>query len=477
MPKNIMKFIKRSLKNKIKFNMNIKKTNFLSMYNICLGFIFIALLSSCNEQPTELGFKLDSLEVNAISSLELPMLLNNIESYKSDYYTALNSRAFVGKSHDIEAKTIIRFPKFPENFSYDELISAKIRFAPTRYKLGNEDTSSNSYHLNFHEINNQRLDSVLPYSTINTAGFFKDELFSSFNDEVMFEDKASVQLEIDFPEEKLQEWITNSEQLYTWRQEVIAEFQEKDSTITEIEADNIVTERFDEPWYWHSLGIVEGESMNFITSFFGHNQILSDDDGNPSDTVNSFELEIVFKKDTVEADTISLQAQVRYFSEDFSSLIDDGTRMYVQSGAPIRSQFDFDLSQIPDFSGFVRSEIHLHIDEENTRFGNMGADSIVHIRMLEDKDKAFAIEDDNLIVIGERASQDTSLYVIPTLNNVFESILSGDKTGSAYLMYAPGGSVSGEKSTMNRYVFHGPNSADVDKRPKLTIFYLKRPKL
>ena len=406
----------------------------LKVLFVVLAFYFIG----CNEQPTELGYKIDSVTFTAISNRENNLITGGAS--QKYYLTPFNQGVFhVGKMGEYSSYPILRYGELL-NLVDAEIISATLHLLNSDYALGdtNELQSFEIYEVQ---------QPILPSSTYETVfkvngvdAVYKNELMGSF--EMPFKDIKDT-TRIDLNTQLIKNWVA---------------FSILDSSKTKDTSDI----RFK---YSYSIGLKPTGNSKVINGF------LSDRIGNSEDDSPNPFIQIVYRmKDSLTNDTMNLRSNIAAFYADGPA--PDTKSLTVQSGLSVRSMLNFDISALPQYSSVVKAVLKVYVDDSRSMYGSMGRDSFLLAQKDLDFDSGFFLDNKN-IYLGIRAAG-TNYYRFSSVTSAVEDWVQSGKPGSLLLNYSPSGSPNDSYKRLDRYYLYGPE-ADSTLRPELTIFYAKRP--
>lgn len=404
--------------------------------------VILVLLSvyfiGCNEQPTELGYQIDSVSFQAISSQELDLVLGSAS--QRYYLTPFNQGVFqVGTNQEYSAYPILRYDNIAFLDSAESIISAKLKLIKSGYALG--DTTA----LQSFEIFEVKVP-VLPTSTYETVieengleniyeGQVMGQLESPYN---MIDDTTYIDLDLQL----IQNWINFSV----------------------LEATNAIDSNDFRRQHSYSIGLRPTENSQVINGF------LSERIGSTTESPNPL-IEIIYKwPDSTDNDTLLLKANVASYYANAPEPSDNS--LTVQSAINIRSKLDFDVSSLPEYASVVKAVLKVYVNDEESYYGSFGRDSF----LLAQKDVSFEdgfFESIDNIYLGLR-SEGNDYYRFTSITSAVEDWVRGDGKGSLMFYYAPNTNPSDTYFRLDKYALYGTETEEA-LRPELTIFYAKRP--
>lgn len=404
--------------------------------------VIIAILSlyiiGCNEQPTELGYKIDSVTFTAISNKENNLI--TASASQKYYLTPFNQGIFhVGTMGEYASYPILRYGDLL-NLADAEIISATLHLINSGYALG--DTND----LQSFEIYEVQ-QAILPSSTYETVikingleAIYKNELMGSF--EMPYRDiKDTTRIEL--KTQLIKNWIEFSK----------------------LEASNTIDTNDERRKYSYSIGLKPTNNSKVINGF------LSDRIGNSGDDSPNPYIKIAYRmKDSVDIDTMILRSNIAaYYANGPAS---DSKSLTVQSGLSLRSMLNFDISSLPQYSSVVKAVLKVYVDDSRSMFGTTGKDSFLLAQKDLDFESGFFLDNKN-IYLGTRAAG-TNYYKFSSVTSAVEDWVKTGNKGSLLLNYAPNGNPNDSYKRLDKYYLYGIE-ADSALRPELTIFYAKRP--
>ena len=392
----------------------------------------------CNEQPTELGYKIDSVTFTAISNKDNNLITGG--AAQKYYLTPFNQGVFhVGKMGEYASYPIIRYGEVLK-LSGAEIISATLNLINSDYALGDTNALQS---FEIYEVQQP----IVPSSTYETVfkvngvdAVYKDELMGSF--EMAYKDIKDT-TKIDLKTQLIKNWI---------------DFSILDASKT-LDSNDIRRK------YSYSIGLKPTANSKVINGF------LSDRIGNSGlDAPNPF-IQIVYKmKDSTRIDTMNLRSNIAAFYAEGPN--PEAKSLTVQSGLSLRSMINFDISSLPRYSSIVKSVLKVYVDDSRSMYGSLGKDSFLLAQKDLDFDSGFFLDNKN-IYLGVRAAG-TNYYKFSSVTSAVEDWVKTGKPGSLLLNYSPNGSPNNSYNRLDKYYLYGPE-ADSTLRPELTIFYAKRP--
>ncbi|MFA7327605.1 MAG: hypothetical protein WC121_13125 [Candidatus Kapaibacterium sp.] len=411
------------------------------MTKILLKVLFVVLslyFIGCNEQPTELGYKIDSVTFTAISNRENNLITDGAS--QKYYLTPFNQGIFhVGKTGEYASYPILRYGELL-NLVDAEIISATLHLINSDYAFG--DTNA----LQSFEIYEVQ-EPILPSSTYETIfkangvdAVYKDELMGSF--EMVSKDIEDT-TKIVLKTQLIKNWIA---------------FSILDSGNT-LDTNDIRRK------YSYSIGLKPTANSNVINGF------LSDRIGNSGDEAPNPYIQIVYKmKDSTTNDTMNLRSNIAAFYAEGPT--PDIKSLTVQSGLSVRSMLNFDISTLPRYSSVVKAVLKVYVDDSRSMYGSKGKDSFLLAQKDLDFDSGFFLDNKN-IYLGVRVAG-TNYYRFSSVTSAVEDWVKTGEPGSLLLNYSPNGNPNDSYKRLDKYYLYGVE-ADSALRPELTIFYAKRP--
>lgn len=409
------------------------------MYKIIL-IPFLALISfslfSCNEDPTSLGFPIDTLQIYSISSLDEEIIVNSENQIVRLEAMYGKTFSYLGKYKDMTAISFIRYKTFPDSLSYvdeSKIVSAKLRMKPTRYAFG--DTTSGILSFDIYELqkpftNATKWEDIYPNGNggDENSDFFKKDKIGSFNGKITLKDTID-EFRVDISKKLIIDWLRFSE-------------------------------KKEESPFSYSYALIPNSSSTFISKILNVNTTLKFDT----------EIELIYNHKDNRLDTIKLPTSTysTYFN---SNKIEDENKIVIQGGVAYRSKINFDLSKLPEKSSIVKAQLELHVIDEECIYGNWSKDTTLVASMDSIISQSYSTP-----YAAVRESNSTK-YVFPSISSAIQTWNIKDGKGSLTIYANRNGNAFEEYNNLDRYVFHGTKSKDITKRPKLVVFYTKRPNI
>ena len=428
------------LKNMNNYIKSFLKTRMTKTIIIVLSLVLSLYLTGCNEQPTELGYKIDSVSFTAISSADNDLIAGT--SAQRFYLSPFNAGIVqVGKFAEYSSYPILRYGNI-DSLEGVELISTTLHLIKSGYALGdtNDIQSFEIFEVQQPIVPSSTYETIFKANGVDAV--YKEVKMGQF--EAPFNQlKDTTQIELD--NQLIQNWIDfsvleNSGQLDT----------------------NDIRRQ-----YSYSIGLKPTENSKVINGF------LSERLGNSGTKAPSPFIKLVYKKPSSSInDTLIIRANIAAYYAD--GPIPDINSLTVQSGVSLRSKIDFDLSELPQFAAVVKAVLKVYVDDSRSVTGSLGRDSVI----LAQKDLTFDDDffpDNNNIYLGIRNTGNNYFRFTSITSAVEDWVQDGtDKTGSLLLNYAPNSNPGDTYFRLDKFYIYGAD-ADSSLRPELTIFYAKRP--
>ncbi len=388
---------------------------------------FLPWLTSCNEQPTDLGYSLikDTVQITAESDVDGKYLISS-ESFVYNPATFNHGDVLVGKSGDIKAGFLTRFGYIPDSLAYltaDKIVSAKLLLAPKRYSFG--DTAGSNF-LSF------RIQKVIKQWTVTTSAqtVFGDQ--SLFDPAVLAAYSGSIELKdtvpdlsFDFPKHILLEWFANM----------------ADTTSTK-----------DTIW---GIACMPDDNSTVIRRFSGAGYSAADVP----------RIQMIYYNSGNALDTLTLSASV---NKSYVTVPEpSGKELVLQGGAEINPKLGFDVTSIPTLAGIHKAELVLTVDQEKCRKGNSANDSLMIAFFYKDFQDYIDGDDPTSYSYGYKA-YGTDTYIFSDITVPITYWLRNHQRGVLVFNFD---NSTAEYQTVDKIVMHGIDDPDVTKRPKLRIIY------
>lgn len=400
---------------------------------VLISFYFMG----CNEQPTELGYKIDSVSFTAVSSSDFNFVTKT--SSQRYYLTPFNQGIIqVGKKDEYSAYPIIRYGNL-DTLEGAEIISVTLNLIKSGYCLG--DTNA----MQSFEIYEMK-QPIVPSSTYETV-------FKSNGEDAVYKDVLMGQYEMPYNQiPDTAKIILDNQLIKNW---IDFSILEKSGTL---DTSDIRRQ------YSYSIGLRPTLKSKVINGF------LSDRIGNTGAKAPNPFIKLIYSKNGV-VDTVILRSNIAAYYAD--GPLPDINSLTVQSALSIRSMINFDLSELPKFASVVKAVLKVYVDDSRSLYGTLGRDSV----LLAQKDFTFDdtfFPDNKNIYLGIRNSG-TNYYKFTSITSAVEDWLKSDKKqGTLLLNYAQNSNPSDTYFRLDKYYLYGAE-AEVNLRPELTIFYAKRP--
>lgn len=420
----------------------LKSLEFHKIKHFCVVLILFSIslfhLTSCNEDPTSLGFPLDTLSVYSISSDDDDIITNSENEVVRLQTLYLKPYTFLGKYKDISAVTFIRYKTFPDTLTYvneSKIVSAKLRLRPLRYALGDTVTGNlgfDIYQLKNFFVKETTWEEIYPNSEVADAksDYYDSKKVGSYSGKIIFKDTLD-EFKVDIDKKMISDWLR-------------------------------FAEKGDSSYYSFSLALVPNDNSTFVGKLLTNGLIAG----------KNFDqsIELVYEHKSNKLDTILLSTAY-YSSFVNAKKVTDNNKIVIQGGVASRSRLEFDLSKIPPRSSIVKAQLELSIIDEESYCGNWSRDTTLtagndSIQTVTYNVPYAAVREKNSIK-----------YVFPSISSAVQMWNLADGKGKLTIYANRNGNDYEEPNNLDRYVFYGTKTSDKTKRPRLTVFYTKRPNL
>jgi hypothetical protein len=415
--------------------MNLKSILIISLFFATL----VGFLSSCSDDPTSIGYQIDTLLLNAISSEQEPIILGSrSEEFALDGNFA-TPFLVIGKANDITAYSIMRFGTTKvDTFEYvneSDIISAKFVLNQNRYAFG-DSLSSNNLSFSIRELTNTIFINTTTDSIVSKGGitsYYGSEELGSFNGKFELKDTMASST-FSLPPKIIKKWLGASK-------DTSSEYAK----------------------YKNGLVFVPNASSKVVNRFL--TQI-----GNSNATT---EIIVEFnnsRKSKLDTIKIPLSLASNFIFNDYK--VSDRS-LHIQGGKANRGYIDFDLSKLPQFASIIATELTLHLDPQRSINSNFVRDSIIFAT-----DTSRTTKKNPTILFEGYKLPNKYEYVFPSITSSSERwVRTENKKGTVMFVYSNRRETAIEEFyNLDRLVFWGVDAPDPTKKPKLKIIYSRRPK-
>jgi hypothetical protein len=433
----------------------VKKSKF-----IVISLVTFIILIGCNEQPTELGMILvkDTVVLEGISTPGYPLIEKHSQFEFFEPFPSLG--VLVGQAGEFTSTSAFQvgFNQRPDTLDYltiDDIIDAKLHLFFNNYVFGDTANSQLSFDVQrFDRFWSPRIISDEERSTIFTtwdslyvapANYFGQNI-GSFNSGINVNDSASKDVVIDIDPQYM---------IDLFRVE-IKDYNEDNEPII----DNTIDWGFALSPNSSSNAI---NQLNFIS--------VGDDLGNLEQEIRTPYFEVLYNSKEGTIDTLRMYIEAAADFTHTPSVPAD--RLMIQAGENIRTSIKFDPYVIPRLAGIVKAELELFVDEDNTKFGSFGQDSVITLSLMSDS--STYNYNDSYTYYGYR-NDTTSSYIFPSIGSSLERWLRLEDEYPSLILSTNIRSFifnveSNEIYHIDRISFYGLAADDPAKRPRLTIIY------
>ncbi len=434
------------------------KNTFLKLSLFLFGIYSISHLTSCNEVPVEIPLVQDTLTVYSLSSNDAALITSKSQHYKELDGPFNMQFQLLGRSNNYKSHVLYRFFGLPKDMSYIselDIKEATLYLFPDKYTFG--DTTNFEQEFTVHEV----LDSISRFNSFSDI-FDANDNTSIFNYQVgefsgKAEPKDSIPFKIEIDKQLILKWFT---------------FAAKEDSIRSIWTDSTKTldlTKAENRYLFHSysIGLKAGQNSKVINRFINRSDL---------DTLYNTQIKLVVNKAGKDT-TIYLKNSISAYYP-FAPEIEEDDDIYLQGTGRTRTQFDFDISEIPPLSAILSCQLELTLDTNNSEFGSFGRS--IYIAGASSEDPFFTPESDNLGTWPYLAVANDSIpdkYTFSNITPLMDSWNRKEGKGQFVLSPARGTSALVELTYFDKYKFFGSNNPDISKRPKLLIIYSKRPNI
>jgi hypothetical protein len=396
-----------------------KKIDFETGIKIFIPILLSLLIVSCSENPSITGYGLlnpaDSLLVQRFDSNRDSVFVYHKQINQSDILGGTR-RILVGKYEDLTAHSLIRFLiglsdelKGAVKNSNVVIQSARVKLNPV-YKFG--DTTSNRFSFLVKEIKSNWGEYTFTIDSLKSGKY-----------EISNENIAIRNIDDD----TLYYCELNPNAVLNWFKSIA-----NDSTKPQ------------------GILLSPDPSTTFIKGFASSTAYYV---GDPIvlEVVAEYNSKIDSLKFFVDADL--------HVVETSNTILTDDAKIILQSGVKTKSFICFDLSKVPTDAVVNSAFIRLYPDTSNSLFGTSFQDSLI-VQFVSDSSK-IAIDS---AVVFYMTKKDSSYYEGQINYYVQKWIDNNSNLGLLISTKDPEGGVE-------KFVFYGPKSALIEKRPQLIINY------
>lgn len=407
------------------------------IYVFALAAASLAIMSSCNEQPTSVGYSLlyDTVNIQTLSSTNKP-IYQGAQSYYQPLSIINIGKNLVGKSGDYEAVTIYRFglttiPDSALDLTESDIIATKLHIQPSHYAFGDTSEGSSLSFGVYPVLMHYGLGAT--WDSIAKPGFFSSRRLGEFEGSIIRSDTLINEIMID---------LDNSYFM------------------------DMLYRRLDSALFFENLGVglvPDAGKCDFVQQFeaslFGQ-----------PEKENSY-LEILYSKVEGRVDTLRM-----YSMNDMTyikPLEYDPEQIMIQNGASMRTWLYFDVGEIPKFAAVHYAELILSVDESKTQIGNFGYDQGAYAVYYLDTNDLDSPS--NRVYRGYFHDQEMT-YRFPTLAPAVEIWARRGEPGTLSLtsLFESQNDYLDEYTQIDKIAFRGADDPDPSKRPRLRIIYSER---
>lgn len=396
--------------------------------------LLLLLLSSCNDQPSEVGTDIwpDTVTLHSISTSDTSLFSSTSNDTKRFGLFRLGG-LLLGKYEGITAITFVRFTNIPDTLNYvteNDIQECTLELTPQRYSYG--DTNTNLLEFTVHRINNQWFNQTTWDSIVDPSKqpFYTSQQFGSFSGTSTSKDTLPLKVAID--------------------KSIAKKFFDLQSDTNDRKTN-------------YGLALVPNGNTNIIRRF--STKSLSS-----ADQSNYVFLRVVFRNQRKNnaLDTIVMESGVD------ASMVNDAApknnqNLIVQGSLMNRAKIEFDLSMIPNDAFIHYAQLSFERNEAESKGGTNGIDETIGLAYYANPNDA-SITPTRLFLAQRTAN--TQTYTFKSIVSLVEQWLRySNGKGIAFL--EPEG--ASKLLEIDKVAFYGIQSPDSTKRPSLKIIYSSRP--
>ena len=387
----------------------------------------MVLLYSCNEKPTDVAYELisDTVSIKIISHSDTN-LIYGIERIINSKCAFNTGNFFVGVARGIEAISVIRFGYLPDSVSYlkeSDIESVTLYLFPSRYALG--DTLNPYFGFLIKKVE-KYWSANADYDSLTAPGMISYQI-GSFEGKIDLLDTMK-SIEVNLDRKIITDWLVRRND----------------------------TNAYVVNW---GIALLPITNSNVIHSF----------NGQGIGSVLMPGMKIIYRNKQNDLDTVNLDAAITSSFIKYPNY-NDKDKIVFQGGLDVRTNLLFDLSMIPPFSGISKMDMQLTIDKENTVLGNLKQVEDFRIDFVPDTTKKLF---GNYFYYMEASDTNLTKFYCPSLTSAAEMWNRNDGKGKLQIR---GSDMESLHRRLDRYVFHGINDPDTNKRPKIRVIYTIRKK-
>lgn len=410
-------------------NKNVKNFPF---YIIVI--LFISLLYSCNDKPSDLAVNLlpDTVEVKSISTYDT-LLITGRTVHQQNLPIFNTGSVFIGKHDDVSAIYMVVYGLIPDTLGTlreDQIQSTELVLRPNRYAYG--DTNGGSFGFDIYKVSRKWTPITTTYDSVmvSPADYYSEKI-GSWEGNIALKDSMDP-ISIMLPSDLIIEWLKSEMVL--------------DSATNTMKPQKIPD--------W-GLAFIPKNNSNVIYSF----------EASAPQKVLQSTIDVKYKLDGNDS-LYNLHLIPGIDVSFLSTNIPDTSQIVIQNGLNYWTKLDFDLSMIPKFSGIHKVQLELTLDESKSRKGNRPLDTLIEISYFENETKSIIFN-----FLGKR-QENSNKYIFPSLTSIvqFKNRMNG-KFSLELLPYT----LQNMSRELERLTFFGFDNEDPDKRPILKVIYSLNP--
>lgn len=403
-----------------------RKNHKIGLLLICfLSFIYINILNSCNDQPTDIAYTLlyDTISIYPISSFDAP-LISEVKSYQKNLSLVNVGYMLLGKTDEMKAISLVRFQDVPDTLSHlttADIDSVFIHIYPFRYIIG--DSLNQRMPFTIHKVTKlwttQTTWDTL-YSNGDVSDYFDTKVLGTYNAKIPLLDTSEA-IRIPLDKELIVEWL-------------------------QLRPDT------NAPVINYGIALLPDDNSNVIRQF--SSQAIGKTHKQPV-------IYVYYRNKDNEGRLLYLRSAMD--ASFVKAPKEEEPVITVQGASSYRGQMTFDLSNIPDIASIHTAKLYMKLNRDKTKVGNYGIDSYI---LAEINDTTIsATEKPQYVALRDSTDY---IYKFNQINSSVEWWLKHGKKGSmTFFVYG----YENEVGRLDRLSFYGLDEKDSANKPVIKIIY------
>lgn len=390
--------------------------------NLAIPFFFIILfLAACSDSPNSLGqdvidkdFKGDIINLKEFDTFDID-LIQEFTSYNVDTtidYSATD-RVLLGNLDGVKFESLLRFDFQPDANLIADFLANKVSIIQASVKL-NMDYFIGSA--------DKKID-------FDVKQILNDWNLTKFN-------------------------LDSLKKIRTGDANLISALMVKEKTVSFDLDHSVIKEWFKDKDKNYGLFLTPNQNCNTVFGFLGKSELIESE---------AAQLTIIYKRDKI--DTLKVSTAADLFVPVKKEYIKPAGKIVAQGIIPLRSNYKFNAQQLPQRIAINKAEIEFSLDESESYFNRLAADSLKFEIFTDDTKKNVSQNYWGYAYVGKRENNKYRGNITEPL----QYLLNNPEKNYGFRV-----SLVNETNSMSKIVLYSSDITDKTKKPKIKIYYTQK---